>query len=149
MEKEIVKMPYVATLAQLSSQIAAVVALYPLETIINRLIVQGTRTIIDNTDNGYGVLPINSRYEGFLDCARTIADTESVLGFYKGLGAVITEVTISYFILKLAKVVAIRIYDSEWITRSDEDKIRNLMASPPTNPYRAQQQQQQQQPPPY
>ena len=33
---------------------------------------QGTRTIIDNTDLGYEVLPINTQYEGVRDCVNTI-----------------------------------------------------------------------------
>ena len=71
-------------IAQLSGNMAAVIALYPFETIINRLIIQGTRTIIDNTDIGIGVVPIITRYDGFFDCLRTIEDTEGFLGLYKG-----------------------------------------------------------------
>jgi solute carrier family 25 protein 46 len=128
-EKEVVITPYMRTMAQMSSQLTAVIALYPIETIINRLIVQGTRTIIDNTDTGCGVLPINTRYEGFTDCARTIIENESVFGLYKGLGAVIAELILSYALIKLAKVAAIRLYDSEWITRSDQETIKTYMTA--------------------
>ena len=39
---------------------------------------QGTRTIIDNTDTGLGVIPISTRYEGFMDCFRSILAEEGV-----------------------------------------------------------------------
>lgn len=113
----------------MSSQIGATLALYPLETVLNRLIVQGTRTIIDNTDSGYGVVPLNTRYDGFIDCVQTISQTEGVIGFYKGAGALVIEVILQYLLLKLAKTIALRIYDSEWSTRSDMNHIKNLMAN--------------------
>lgn len=103
--------------------------LYPIETVINRLIVQGTRTIIDNTDNGVGVVPINTRYEGFFDCMRTISEREGMLGFYKGFGAIAFEIALHLAVLKFAKVIATRIYDAEWIRRVEEDNIRTLMSS--------------------
>jgi solute carrier family 25 protein 46 len=69
----------------MSSNVGAILAMYPLETVLNRLIVQGTRTIIDNTDTGYGVVPINTRYDGFIDCIQSISQTEGLFGFYKVL----------------------------------------------------------------
>lgn len=87
----------------------ALVALYPMETVINRLIVQGTRTIIDNTDSGIGVIPINTRYDGFFDCVQTISETEGTLGFYKGIGALAMEGILCFVLLKLAESVATRI----------------------------------------
>ncbi len=103
--------------------------LYPIETIINRLIVQGTRTIIDNTDNGVGVVPINTRYEGFFDCMRTISEKEGMFGFYKGFGAIAFEIALNLAVLKFAKIIATRIYDAEWIRRVEDDNIRTLMSS--------------------
>ena len=116
-------------LTQLSSQIGALALLYPLETVINRLIVQGTRTIIDNTDNGVGAVPINTRYDGLFDCFHSINATEGVFGFYKGIGSLMIETAFHFALLKFAKVVAYRIYDSEWTTRADNNKIQNLMTS--------------------
>ena len=37
--------------------------LYPLETILHRLHLQGTRSIIDNLDSGIEVTPILTRYQ--------------------------------------------------------------------------------------
>nr|XP_053642571.1 mitochondrial outer membrane protein SLC25A46-like isoform X2 [Cherax quadricarinatus] len=51
--------------------LASDVLLYPLETILHRLHMQGTRTIIDSLDVGYEVKPILTRYEGFFDCLNT------------------------------------------------------------------------------
>lgn len=121
--------PYVNALTQLMSQMGALVLLYPVETIINRLIVQGTRTIIDNTDNGLGVVPINTRYDGFFDCLNIINETEGIFGFYKGIGSLMIETAFHFALLKFVKVVAYRIYDSEWTTKADNNKIQNLMTS--------------------
>lgn len=78
---------------------------YPLETVLNRLCLQGTRTIIDNTDSGIGVIPIITRYEGFWDCKMCILRGEGVTGFYKGFGALLLQYGIHIGILKLTKLV--------------------------------------------
>jgi hypothetical protein len=131
-ELEIVEEPYLAALTELSSQFSALIILYPVETVINRIIVQGTRTIIDNTDTGSGVVPINTRYCGFFDCVQTINQTEGVLGFYKGMGALIVEMMLSYALLRLAKTISTRIYDAEWTTRSDNMNFKNYMSTTTT-----------------
>ena len=67
---------------------------YPYETILNRLFVQGTRTIVDNLDKtGVGCVAINTRYLGLFDCCRTILETEGGWGrgFYKGFGFLILK----------------------------------------------------------
>lgn len=132
-EKEIVEDPYLDALTELSSQVAATCLMYPAETVLYRLIVQGTRTIIDNTDTGLGVVPINTRYEGFMDCVQTISQTEGLLGFYKGIGAAVVETFICYALLRLAKTISTRIYDAEWTTRSDAANFKNYMSTN-TNP---------------
>lgn len=78
---------------------------YPLETVLNRLALQGTRTIIDNTDSGIGVIPIITRYEGFWDCSGSIIQSEGLGGFYKGFGALLLQYGIHIGILKLTKLV--------------------------------------------
>lgn len=105
----VVEEPYLKSITQLTAQIGSLFVLYPIETVINRLIVQGTRTIIDNTDNGVGVIPINTRYDGFWDCLQTINDVEGIGGFYKGIGALIFETVALVCLLKAAKCVAIRV----------------------------------------
>lgn len=131
-EEEVIEEPYLRSLSKLAGQICSLIALYPMETVVNRLIVQGTRTIIDNTDSGIGVIPINTRYDGFFDCVQTISETEGTLGFYKGIGSLALEGILCIGLLKLAKSVATRIYDSEWTTKSDNNSIKNLMTSSET-----------------
>lgn len=58
---------------------------YPFETILHRIQLQGTRTIIDNLDSGYSVVPILTSYEGASDCYRSTIASEGVSGLYKGI----------------------------------------------------------------
>ena len=82
---------YPELLAGLIGNLLADITLYPLETVVHRLCIQGTRTIIDNTDTGRDVKPINTSYEGTFDCVRSILRMEGVPGFYKGFGAMILQ----------------------------------------------------------
>ncbi|KAH9488844.1 hypothetical protein Btru_058673 [Bulinus truncatus] len=92
-------------LATFTGGLLADMITYPLETVLHRLYVQGTRTIIDNTDTGLGVVPINSRYDGFLDCFKSIIVEEGVQGLYRGFGALVIQYSIHALILRLAKFV--------------------------------------------
>nr|XP_060617871.1 mitochondrial outer membrane protein SLC25A46 [Anolis sagrei ordinatus] len=92
-------------IASFAASLCADVILYPLETVLHRLHIQGTRTIIDNTDLGYEVLPINTQYEGMRDCINTIKREEGVLGFYKGFGAVVVQYTLHVAILQFTKIL--------------------------------------------
>ena len=112
---------YPELLATFTGSLLADIVLYPLETILHRLCMQGTRTIIDNTDNGLGVIPIITRYEGALDCFRSIITEEGISGFYKGFGALILQYGLHVIILRLAKFV----FD----TLSNRDNSRPLLAS--------------------
>uniref|UniRef100_T1JQR3 Solute carrier family 25 member 46 n=1 Tax=Tetranychus urticae TaxID=32264 RepID=T1JQR3_TETUR len=80
---------YRASISRLIGLFAADVILYPLDTVIQRLYLQGTRTIIDNIDTGNTVLPVISAYEGVKECFQTIVKEETTLGLYKGFGALI------------------------------------------------------------
>lgn len=92
-------------IASFAASLCADVMLYPLETVLHRLHIQGTRTIIDNTDLGYEVLPINTQYEGMKDCINTIKREEGMQGFYKGFGAVIIQYTLHVAVLQLTKII--------------------------------------------
>lgn len=46
------------------SLISSEIVFYPFETIMHRIQLQGTRTIIDNLDSGTTVVPILTSYEG-------------------------------------------------------------------------------------
>ncbi|XP_074650437.1 mitochondrial outer membrane protein SLC25A46-like [Tubulanus polymorphus] len=106
-------------LATFSGSICADVMLYPLETVVHRLHVQGTRTIIDNTDIGLGVIPINTSYEGAIDCFKSILINEGMLGFYKGFGALVIQYTLHVVILKLTKFL-FELLTDEFEPRADD-----------------------------
>lgn len=85
--------------------IAADVVFFPMETVLHRLHLQGTRTIIDNLDSGYEVIPILTSYEGARDCYVTTVQQEGVAGLYKGFGALILQFVAHVAVIKLTKVV--------------------------------------------
>ena len=91
-------------------------ALYPFQTSLNRLCVQGTRSIIDNTDVGLEVLPINTQYKGFRHCMATIINEESYFGLYRGFGAFFLQYSIqmlSFHALQNLADHAIELYFSK------------------------------------
>lgn len=98
-------------LAQYHEQVSAVmgllaadVVLFPVETILHRLHLQGTRTIIDNLDTGKEVVPIITRYEGFLDCFHSIISEEGAAGLFKGFGALVMQYAVHLAIIRLSCV---------------------------------------------
>ncbi|GFN80653.1 solute carrier family 25 member 46-like [Plakobranchus ocellatus] len=92
-------------LASFTGSLLADMLTYPLETVLHRLYVQGTRTIIDNTDSGLGVVPINTRYDGFIDCFTSILKEEGLQGLYRGMGALVLQYATHALILRLAKLL--------------------------------------------
>ncbi|XP_078531619.1 mitochondrial outer membrane protein SLC25A46 [Lissotriton helveticus] len=92
-------------IATFVANLCADVLLYPLETVLHRLHIQGTRTIIDNTDLGFEVVPINTQYEGMRDCFNTIKREEGTFGFYKGFGAVIVQYSVHAAVLQITKII--------------------------------------------
>lgn len=85
--------------------LVADVLLYPLETLVHRLQLQGTRTIIDSLDAAYEVKPILTRYEGFWDCLSTALQEEGALGLMKGFGALCLQYAAYGLVLKFAHVI--------------------------------------------
>ncbi|GAA6085870.1 mitochondrial outer membrane protein SLC25A46 [Tachysurus ichikawai] len=92
-------------IASFVANLCADVLLFPLETVLHRLHVQGTRTIIDNTDLGFEVLPINSQYEGMRDCINAIRRQEGPLGFYKGFGTIVIQYALHATVLQITKMI--------------------------------------------
>jgi solute carrier family 25 protein 46 len=72
---------------------------------------QGTRTIIDNLDSGYEVIPILTNYEGARDCYITTLQQEGVAGLYKGFGALILQFAAHVAVIKLTKTVLTEIFN--------------------------------------
>uniref|UniRef100_A0A5S6QUB4 Solute carrier family 25 member 46 n=1 Tax=Trichuris muris TaxID=70415 RepID=A0A5S6QUB4_TRIMR len=77
-----------------TSNLLAEALLYPIGTVVYRLYLQGSRVIIDNMDNGTSVVPVNTNYEGVLDCINTIHSEEGIKGFYKGFGVLVLQYVI-------------------------------------------------------
>lgn len=84
---------------------------YPFETILHRIQLQGTRTIIDSLDTGYSVVPILTSYEGAVDCYRTTIATEGMAGLYKGFGAMILQFVAHVAVIKLTKWIVTHVAD--------------------------------------
>lgn len=91
--------------ATFTGNLLADTLLYPLETVLHRLYLQGTRTIIDNTDTGFEVVPIITRYEGAADCFSTVIAEEGFVGLYKGFGALVAQYALHVAILKLTRCI--------------------------------------------
>jgi solute carrier family 25 protein 46 len=108
------------------SLIVSEVLFYPFETILHRIQLQGTRTIIDNLDTGKTrsacffeydddtvmksilgtqVVPILTSYEGAFDCYITTIQSEGVSGLYKGFGALMLQFAAHLAVIKLSKWV--------------------------------------------
>lgn len=87
----------------LISMCTADIVFYPFETVIHRLHLQGTRTIIDNLDTGRSVTPLLTGYSGAVDCYRSIISSEGPLGLYKGFGALILQFAVHVLVLRATK----------------------------------------------
>lgn len=87
------------------------VLFYPFETIMHRLQLQGTRTIIDNLDSGYSVVPILTNYEGAADCYRSTIASEGVSGLYKGFGAMVLQFAAHYAVIKITKWIVTQVME--------------------------------------
>uniref|UniRef100_A0AAQ4RFR5 Solute carrier family 25 member 46 n=1 Tax=Gasterosteus aculeatus aculeatus TaxID=481459 RepID=A0AAQ4RFR5_GASAC len=96
-----------------AGSLAADVLLFPLETALHRLGLQGTRTIIDATDGVVAggnvgsplVLPVNTQYDGFRDCLHAIRRKEGAAGFYRGFGALTTQYALHGALLAAARTL--------------------------------------------
>ncbi|KAK9889422.1 hypothetical protein WA026_004694 [Henosepilachna vigintioctopunctata] len=89
--------------ASLISLIASDILFYPCETIVHRLHLQGTRTIIDNLDNGSSVLAVITNYTGAVDCYEQCIANEGVFGLYKGFGALIVQYAVHIALVKFTR----------------------------------------------
>ena len=65
------------------------ILLYPLETVLVRLYCQGMPALVENVENGVDTAFIGSYYNGFIDCASGILDSEGPLGFFKGFSSLL------------------------------------------------------------
>lgn len=99
--------------ASWAGSLVADVVLFPLETVLHRLALQGTRTIIDATDGvvavGNGgsplVVPVNTQYDGFSDCLHAISRKEGGAGFYRGFGVLVAQYALHGALLAAARTL--------------------------------------------
>ena len=96
---------YQTQAAALTGHLVADTLLYPLETVLHRLHLQGTRSIIDNLDSGIEVTPILTRYEGVADCFSTILQEEGISGLFKGFGSVLLQYAVHFIIIKFSSKI--------------------------------------------
>lgn len=94
--------------------------LFPLELIMHRLYLQGTRTIIDNLDTGTSVMPILTGYEGPLDCLATTVAQEGRLGLFKGFGALLLQTSLIVVLYKVVKISLIKVIGAYASTSSNQ-----------------------------
>ncbi len=100
---------YQDQLASLIGHLSADALLYPLETVVHRLHMQGCRTIVDNLDSGREVMPILTRYEGFFDCLTTILDEEGPAGLFRGFGALVLQYLVQFAVIRFSATVVAEI----------------------------------------
>lgn len=91
--------------SNLISILTSEILFYPFETILHRLQLQGTRTIVDNLDSGYSVVAVLTNYQGATDCYKTTIATEGVSGLYKGFGAIVLQFAAHIAVIKITKWV--------------------------------------------
>ncbi|XP_022163829.1 solute carrier family 25 member 46-like [Myzus persicae] len=94
--------------------------LFPLELVMHRLYLQGTRTIIDNLDTGTSVMPILTGYEGPLDCLATTVAQEGRLGLFKGFGALLLQTSLIVILYKVVKISLVKVVDAYAATSSNQ-----------------------------
>lgn len=94
--------------------------LFPLELVMHRLYLQGTRTIIDNLDTGTSVMPILTSYEGPFDCFATTVSQEGRLGLFKGFGALLLQTSLIVILYKVVKISLVKVVDAYASTSSNE-----------------------------
>merc|ERR1719264_1193202 len=112
---------YQAQAASLAGHLTADALLFPLETVLHRLHLQGTRSIIDNLDTGREVVPILTRYEGVADCFSTILQEEGFSGLFKGFGAMLLQYGVHFLIIKFSSQII--------------SQVAQLLSNPPRLPF--------------
>ncbi|EFO20538.2 hypothetical protein LOAG_07953 [Loa loa] len=130
--------------ATLTSQMLADFVLYPFETVVHRLYIQGTRTLIDNLDNGVTAISILAKYVGFFDCLRTVINREGFWSLYAGVGALGLQFALHLCLLRFIRIMvkygnrAINAQQLEGIAATSSTSSHRLTplqfaASPPGN----------------
>jgi len=75
--------------------------LYPLETVMARLVCQGMPVLVDNIQNGTDISFVTTFYRGFVDCVLVIWESEGVFGFFRGYSSLLLRYLIHGSLLLL------------------------------------------------
>ncbi|KAI6234441.1 Solute carrier family 25 member 46 [Aphelenchoides fujianensis] len=78
---------------------------YPLETVVYRLYIQGTRTLIDNLDTGASAISVTAKYSGFFDCLKSIVNREGFSALYAGVGAIGLQYALQFLVLRTMRTI--------------------------------------------
>lgn len=98
--------------SDLTASAVSDIILFPLETIMHRLYLQGTRTIIDNLDTGASVMSITTGYTGPIDCFVTTVAEEGRLGLFKGFGALLLQTALVGVLYKVVRVSLVKVVEA-------------------------------------
>jgi len=82
---------YPQMLSTILAKCVASTVVFPFQTALHRLCIQGTRCIIDSSDIVGEVLPINTQYRGFTHCMTSIIRDEGHVGLFRGYGALVLQ----------------------------------------------------------
>ncbi|CAJ0575428.1 unnamed protein product, partial [Mesorhabditis spiculigera] len=91
--------------AQMTSSVCTDMILFPFETILHRMYIQGTRTLIDNLDSGLSAASITIKYSGFFDCLRQTVEREGFWALYAGAGALFLEYMLQSTLHQVARAI--------------------------------------------
>ncbi|WAQ99203.1 S2546-like protein [Mya arenaria] len=92
---------YPGLVANFVSFLVADIVMFPCETVLHRLYIQGTRVLTDNMDHGREVLGVHFRYNGIFDCFWQILRDEGMNAFFRGFGALMLQYSCHFIGLRL------------------------------------------------
>ncbi|CAD6186516.1 unnamed protein product [Caenorhabditis auriculariae] len=113
--------------AQMTSSVLTDLILFPVETILHRMYIQGTRTLIDNMDTGVSAVSMSVKYSGFFNCLKQVVEREGVRALYAGVGALALEYMLHSGLQQLVRACFDR--GSEMLRRATNSQATVL--SPP------------------
>ena len=65
--------------------------LYPVETVMTRLVYQGMPVLVDDVQTGLNIRLVTSFYRGFVSCVTGIWEAEGVFGFFRGYSSLLVR----------------------------------------------------------
>lgn len=80
-------------------------SLLPLELIMNRLHLQGTRAIVDNVLDAQSVIPYQASYNNVQQCVEALVDSEGVPSFWKGCSALLLQYSTRFAVVHTVRIL--------------------------------------------